>query len=449
MTNRHPRLVLAAALAPWLLLGTGHAQQPVTGDASVYYEIGGAEPVSGALNPNIVAIPFTASASLRMPNSCTSLDPMISLTNGLDDIKDGIDQAESSMVLAANNAIAALPSIVLQRALPGVYDHFQNALASVDARVRIATKSCQAMVEDAANGTGGFRDWVKVSRTNFMSQQLVAGGTGPIEAVDAVDTTSGDAGIETPGGPKGGAGQPPLSVTQELVQAGYNSNLSQPIAQTTAPVTPGPAPRLVELWADPPAAASWAQQVVGEKTIRTCQGCDAETTPGTGLIPRFEEEKTTLTPLVTDLISGATVANAANRRAASASNIVLTTQLIAAVRGIPDPQERALFTGRLISDIAVARTVERALATRRMILSGGKVPELSAIEPVQEEAAELVAVLEQEIEGFLFEDQVKEQLVSQTANIALERAANRRSRALVSQTAPASNTNTLRSGAVN
>ena len=401
-------------------LSAAVAQQPVSGSGEWYYRIGGAEPVSAAPNPTIFTSEIDGSIGLQLPGSCSTLDPTIAISGILDDIKDGADDLESAMVLAANNAIAALPSIVLQRALPGVYDHFQNALIRARAQVDVAVKSCRELVDDAASGQNPFHDWVKISRRGTISQQIGLSGNDPVRAVEAVDNAHGDDGVPWLGGVNaGGAGQPPIRVLHDTVRAGYNVTVDEPPAQTAAPTIVGDPPRIVQLWPDPIAAADWGQQVLGDKIVSTCQNCTPATVPGAGLLPRYEEEKAAVRPLFVDLITGATDPTPANRRDASASNIVVTTQLLQAVRNIRDDQERDLVVGRLVSDIALARTVERALAIRRMIITGQKVPEIAAVAPALEEQEDLVGVMEQEIRNFRFEDQARKDLFSETAQTLL------------------------------
>lgn len=440
--------LITAALLPFAV-NDALAQQPVSGSGEWYYAIGGAEPVSAAPNATVFTAEITGSDGLRLPNACSSLDPVASVSNILDDIKDGVDQFESAMVLAANNAIAALPSIVLQRALPGVYDHFQNALIRAEAQVDFAVKSCREMVDDAATGQDPFRDWVKVSRRNTMRAEILTPGNDPVSAAENVDLANGDDGVPWLGGANaGGADQPPIRVVHDTVRAGYNIILGEPPENSAPPAVTGTPPRIVELWPDPIAAADWGQQVLGDEIITTCQGCVPGTVPGTGLLPRYEAEKVALRPLIVDLVAGASDPTPTNRRAASASNIEVTTQLISAIRNISDDQERDLAVGRLVSDIATARTVEKALAIRRAIITGQKVPEISGVREALDAQADLVDIIEREIDNFLYEDQIRERLVSRTAQIVLEREESRRQLARDQSVTDPSDPNPLINGKV-
>jgi hypothetical protein len=46
---------------------------------------------------------------------------------------------------SANAAISSLPSLMLQRALPGVYDMFQEYKLDAETEIDLANKSCEEM----------------------------------------------------------------------------------------------------------------------------------------------------------------------------------------------------------------------------------------------------------------------------------------------------------------
>lgn len=404
-----------------MLAVSARAETPVTGSGAWYYEIGGAEPVSAAPNANVTAITISANAALRMPNSCSSLDPVLSVSNILDDIKSGIDQFEDSMVLAANSAIAALPSIILQRANPGLYDHFQNAMLNATARVNVAVKSCEEMVEDARNGENPFKDWVHISRGYSWNAQLAAVGNDPVTARDAVDTDNGDAGVPWLGGARGGAGQPPIQVIRDTVHAGYNVTLNRAADASGAPPAATPTPRLVELWAAPEDAGTWAREVLGDMDVQTCEGCVPQTAPGIGLLPKYEAEKQTIITDLAAIVSGASAPTLANLKQVSAPQVVVTRQIIDALKNVEDAQELGVLLNRLAADVASARTVERALAVRRLIVTGKKVPEIAAYGAAVDENLDALQVVEREIDNFLYEHRIRRELVSKTAQLVLAR----------------------------
>ncbi len=164
-------LVLVFVWVIWVSLGTlrawqdGHvgvfdleplAAQAPTEDGLWYYEIGGAEPVSPPANTSVVSVTLGGSASLTWGHSCGKFDSVAAVTQRLDQIASGPEQMMDAMVNAATAAIASLPALILQRANPGLYDLFQNALLRAEATLELATRS-QGLQREADHGIMAMR----------------------------------------------------------------------------------------------------------------------------------------------------------------------------------------------------------------------------------------------------------------------------------------------------
>jgi uncharacterized ParB-like nuclease family protein len=76
------------------------------------------------------------------------------------------------MVAAANSAIASLPALILQRANPGLYDLFQNALLQAEETLKLATKSCEQMEAEIAAGKNPNADLLTLSKGNDWKVQM-------------------------------------------------------------------------------------------------------------------------------------------------------------------------------------------------------------------------------------------------------------------------------------
>ena len=149
---------LSACLASIMLAMAGHVAAQTdapTEDGLWYYEIGGADPVSLPASPRTERIRLGGSVQLGLGYSCAAFDPVAAVSNSLNDISSGVDDMMDAMTAAATNAIAALPALILQRANPGLYDLFQNALLKAEETMQIATKSCETMEAEIAQGKHG------------------------------------------------------------------------------------------------------------------------------------------------------------------------------------------------------------------------------------------------------------------------------------------------------
>ena len=409
------------------------AQAPT--EASLwYYEIGGAEPVSVPANPAVTSITLGGSAQLGLGYSCGKFDPVAAVTNTLNEIGDGLDNMMDAMVAAATNAIASLPALILQRANPGLYDLFQNALLKAEETMQLATKSCEQMEAEIAAGKNPYADLITLSKGNDWKVQMGIGGNDAVSAKASVETANGDNGVPWIGGQAGGAGQPVLQFTGDIVQAGYNLHMNRPVT-ATAPVPPAASTRLSEIWPSPGEARDWVVDVVGENIVTTCDTCRKDSIPGTGLLPKLHQESSTVTTDLQNLVSGAAALTLPNLEDVTAPGIAITRQVVEAIRDMP-ASEQGLIIGRLVAEISTARTVEKALYARRLLLTGRQVPEVYATEVAREHADTSIAELDKEIENLLFETRVRKEVVSDTIATLLQRAAARRQSSLKTPEVP-------------
>ncbi len=423
-----------------------HAAQAPTEDGLWYYEIGGAEPVSVPANPSVVSVTLGGSAQLGLGYSCGKFDPVAAVTNTLNDIGAGVDNMMNAMTAAATSAIAALPALILQRANPGLYDLFQNALIKAEETMQLATKSCEQMEAEIAQGKNPYADLITLSKGNDWKVQMGIGGNDAVTAKTTVESSNGDNGVPWIGGQAGGSGQPVLEFTGDIVEAGYNINMNRAVTNTS-PVPAASSTRLSEIWTSPAEARDWTVDVVGENIVTTCDTCRKDSIPGTGLLPKLHQESATVTTEIQNLVSGATPPTLTNLDQITAPGVAITRQVIEAIREMP-ASEQSLIMGRLVSEISTARTVEKALFARRLLLSGRQVPEVYATEVAREHADKSIEELDKEIENLLFETRVRKEVVSDTVATLLERAAAKRQSSLTVPEAPTIDPNPLRGGRV-
>jgi integrating conjugative element protein (TIGR03755 family) len=428
------------------LSASAYSAQAPTEDGLWYYEIGGAEPVSVPANPSVVSVTLGGSAQLGLGYSCGKFDPVAAVINTLNDIGAGVDNMMNAMTAAATSAIAALPALILQRANPGLYDLFQNALLKAEETMQLATKSCEQMEAEIAQGKNPYADLITLSKGNDWKVEMGIGGNDAVTAKDSVETSNGDNGVPWIGGQAGGSGQPVLEFTGDIVQAGYNINMNRAV-NDTSPVPSASSTRLSEIWASPAEARDWTVDVVGENIVTTCDTCRKDTVPGTGLLPKLYQESATVTTEIQNLVSGATPPTLVNLDTITAPGVAITRQVIEAIRAMP-ASEQSLIMGRLVSEISTARTVEKALYARRLLLTGRQVPEVYATEVAREHADSSIAELDKEIENLLFETRVRKEVVSDTVALLLQRSAAKRQSSLTVPEVPTLDPNPLRGGRV-
>lgn len=445
MTEK-PRISCLIGAAIMFCVFDTYAAQAPTEDGLWYYEIGGAEPVSVPANPSVVSVTLGGSAQLGLGYSCGKFDPVAAVTNTLNNIGSGVDNMMNAMTAAATSAIAALPALILQRANPGLYDLFQNALLRAEETMQLATKSCEQMEAEVAQGKNPYADLITLSKGNDWKVQMGIGGNDAVTAKTTVESSNGDNGVPWIGGQAGGSGQPVLEFTGDIVEAGYNINMNRAITDTSS-VPVASATRLSQIWVSPAQARDWTVDVVGENIVTTCDTCRKDSVPGTGLLPKLHQESVAVTTEIQNLVSGATPPILVNLNQITAPGVAITRQVIEAIREMP-ASEQSLIMGRLVSEISTARTVEKALYARRLLLTGRQVPEVYATEVAREHADVSIAELDKEIENLLFETRVRKEVVSDTVALLLRRSAAKRQSSLMVPEVPTLDPNPLRGGRV-
>ena len=388
-------------------------------DSLWYYEIGGAKPVSASANPRVQSSTIGGSAQLGLGYSCLKFDPVTAVSDTLNQVKDGTENMLNAMTQAATGAIASLPAVILQRANPGLYDLFQNALVRAELTVDIANKSCEQMESTIANNKNPYEDLVVLSKGNDWKVQMGVGGGSVVAAKEAVAQVNGANGLPWIGGSAGGQGQDPIALTKDITSAGFNVQMNR-APSTQGAVAADPDQRLTLVWNDPRAAADWLVDVVGEHKVSTCEGCEKSTIPGSGLGPVLEQEERALTTVLESIVSGGQSPTLSNLSRVSAPGIAITRDVIKSINALPVTEQKIVID-RLVAEIAVARTVEKAFLARRLVKSGSSIPEVQANPVAREHVDQVVRELDAEINRLAFEAQIRKDLVSNTVTNLLKR----------------------------
>jgi integrating conjugative element protein (TIGR03755 family) len=403
------------------------AQRP-TGDGVIYYRLGGGTAARSPANRFARSTPIPASGELGVNYSCLQFDALASLFAAFDRalaLLQNIDE-----VLAAG--LFALPLYILQRANPGLYDLLQNLLLRAEERVNIATKTCEDIEREMARGQNPYEDWIVVSRGTDWKTVIGSGGLDVVTAKQEIDAHVGRNGVVWLCHARaGGEGQPPILVVGDVTRAGWNVLMNRESCAAGATGTGGEEPaRLVEIWPTPEEASAWTTRVLGDRVVHTTGEPDASQ-PGLGLLLDFEETSQELVEAMRALVAREKPPNNENLEAVSAPGTVITRQVIEAIAE-RDPAERELLMIKLAGQVALERTVEKALLARRMLLTGRRDPNVAAT-PAPRQLEPFLAELERNIDELLFEARVRRELVAHTAEGVLIEDQRRRaaSRSLV------------------
>ena len=378
-------------------------------DSLFYYKIGGGRDIAIPPRLNITTIDFSLLGQASAL-SCSGFDPMVAIESSLENLKDGVDDAINAIELAASAAIANLPGYILQKANPGLYDLFQNALLRANEAFSIATKSCERIQYEIANNTNPYHEWISISWGDSWKRSVGVGGANIHDAVEDAEDAPDD-GIEWIGGiRRGGVGQPPIRVLSDVARAGLNI-LSERPPQASSDL-PNNAP-LAQHFPGPNAVDVWVNNVLGDVEVGLCDSCNKGARSGKGLIPYIEQTTEDIVGLLVALVTGATQPTRVNLEEVEAPGIAITLQVILAIRN-QSLDEIPIVINKLSQEIAEARVMEEAMIVRRLLLAGRKEGHVSANRIAQREVAQVLEELESEISNVIFEKDARDKFVTST-----------------------------------
>lgn len=417
MNNKQNRYIAIASVFALLLT----LSVPAAGfeGEDMYYEMGAGDSWSRPASDG-VTIGYGLGASWNASAGCDGFDFGFSLQNQINGITGQLQDTMSSLIYSATGAIASLPGHILQRLNPGLYDTITNGVFQAGEEFHLAEMTCEQMTEKMGDFVMSHK-WTDVATGQFWDTQKDVPNTDILNVKEDAREDGGDAGVTWVGGDKaGGDGQDPILIVADTGTAGYNSlqnralNETSTVASCTDPIC--------EYWDDPAAMTAWLVEVLGEKAIRTCDGCDeVDANPGKGLTVAVEEERQKIATNIADMVSGTSAVNPTNLAAASGGpNMRLVRGLIIALREEP-PAVAGTMISKLSSEMALARTVEMAMLARRVLLAGKRESNIANLEVAQDDIAGYVSELEREIDNILYELEVRKKVSGNAASALLRR----------------------------
>jgi integrating conjugative element protein (TIGR03755 family) len=414
-------LVKPIAMAVMLACAMPHAsaqtQSVPRSHSALYYRIGGGSPAARAPNPNAVALKLGIGGQLRLNYTCGKFDIGASWSN----LMNGFSQLGTQLTGAVQAGISALPLYILERAQPGLYELFQSYSKKADVTVATALKSCEQMEAEIKAGKDPYAQWIGLAKGQGWAAQA-SNGIDVVQAKTNVEQNNGIAGVTWIGGAQaGGEFQNPIRPINDLTVAGYNVTINVPVASSnTVNYTNSQLP-LAKLFPKPQDAADFATQVLGDLQVSTCDSVSCPNKgaqAGTGLMPRYEAE---IPAAQTQLAAVINTSNPSysNLDQLSAPGVSITGDVIRAIRELP-PDMQAIASQRLVKEIALARTIDKALVVRNLLITGLNLPEPQKYDPAKDDAAKRIAALNRYIDDLLFETRVRREIVSETSQALLQ-----------------------------
>lgn len=462
MTARH----YTRRMSGWsaVVLAVGALAWPMTSwsaDNNLYYEIGGGGPVSASAGAGHRPGQLSLGVNWNQGSACGGLNPQATVANQLNGATRGFQNMMGSVVQNATGAVASLPAMIIQRASPGLYDLLSNGVLQGRLDFDKAKTSCKAMAKRAADAvtSGGWKQQAEAENW----QATAATNNDAVAAQQSVEATGGNKGVTWVGGDKrGGQSQKPIAVTHDTAVAGYNVLHGRSDPTSTQPVSgggqgwgsvassggpwagggTGSSPGngggatgpggssgcsggMCTVWGSPDEASDWITDVVGEKKIRTCSGCEkVQSQSGAGLMRALEKQQDEIEQKLTAMVNGNAPISDENLRDVSAGATLSVSK--AAIEALRKDSKSQLLTHRLASEMALARTLTQALWARRVLLAGADEPGIANNEDGQDAVNGELKHLDRGIDALRTEMEVRKSLAHNAASTVVQRQQIRR-----------------------
>lgn len=416
---------------------------------TLYYRMGGGADFPLPPVQNNQTINLSAGADLGAGYTCGAFNPALSISNTLNNLKQDINNIDQQILNNATGSLAEMPMYWLAQASPTAYNFINNALINAHNQISVSTKSCQEVKDQIAQGKNPYQDWGTISVGDQWKQHLSLTAAGNEDINDAkkdVDKNAGNNGVPWVQGTKnsnntyyaGGLSQPPIHVIADTTKAGYNAILMRDLNDAS------PAPTGSELakeFPTPQAAAIWITNVVGDQTITTCNDPSCKGNQGgisgRGLLPWItvcsDQNKNDCADAIytnlTNLVTGQTPMTKDNLELVSASSLVISPQVITAIRNMDNAQQ-GIIVNKLSQEVATQRVVDRALMARNILQTGSQVPIIATNKPAQVILHQATTHLDNDVQSLAFSAQVRKQMMSNTVADILNYQNNQQGSAL-------------------
>lgn len=410
----------------------------------LYYHLAGQDPVGRAPHRGATSIKLGLTGTPSLNYSCGRFDASLTISQ----LANSYSNYGDVVANAIRAGVANLPMYVLQRTQPGLYELIQTYIRKAEEVMQLAYKSCEQMESETKDGRNPWDGWVTLSMGESWKWQSSYGQGNVAYAKDAVHADAGKSGFTWVFGNKaGGAGQPPAKIVGDTTIAAYNLTMGKATTAGSS-TTSSTASRLTTAFPTAADAGRFATEVLGETEVASCSasGCPTKATQmALGLQKQYDTEITAAQNQLGALLSAA-VPSAADLSGASAPGVAITRDLVEAIRTLPKT-EGAMAAGRLANEVALARTVDRALLLRQLLVSGQTIPAVEASKAVNG-LDQRIADLDAQIKNLMFEVQTRKQLVSTTAQELLGAAQDARATSLANSLAPQVDQNRLINGRI-
>jgi len=393
-----------------------------------YYQMGGGDDVPLPAFYETSYLPLNVEGDVGLGFDCGAFNPIASIKNSLNQIKDSALDVKRQVLNNATAAITEFPLYELSRADPNLYNLITNAMAGARQTIAVSTKSCEVMQSQIANGENPYAHWGQISLGNRWQQAIgtaeLSGDSDINQAQHAVSQDAGKSGVpwvnpnanvnhgSIPTRHAGGESQPPIHVIHDTAMSGYAVVVGDGTGSQRQYRLFGASPaELSRVFPTAKAAADWITNVVGDETITTYNGGQKSTKPGVGLYADIQTQTQQLLPKLQALVSGATPLTIDNLQAISPNGMALSPEIIRDIRKQPTVIQH-IIVGKLAQNMAAMTVINKARLAIRLLQSGQRIPAIYSNKAAQHNIQQSITLLQQDVENILMFVNARQTLMS-------------------------------------
>ncbi len=394
----------------------------------LFYSIGGGSVISPPSSRNSMSrLGMTGGWSSDL--MCGNFDLNTTVGNQLNGVTSGFKDLMGTVIQGATGAVSSMPAMVLQRSNPGLYEMLTNGVLQAGLSFDKAKLNCQSLSNKMADYTLGSK-WTQAAVTEEYKNVVSTSDGDAVSSDKKLQKATGKEGATWIGGQKrGGAGQPAIKPTHDLVKAGYNMMNNLPVTSSGAVGSASCNGSVCQRYQNSEEAAAAVVKVLGDRSIRTCreasecnsggdENAAGSTVAGTGFSPILEDATKTNQEELVKLVSGAEQPTTDNLAKLKTGSLVVTRSVIQSLKDDPD---NAALVQRLAGELAMADTVENGLTMRRMITTGQSEPNAADQPEALAEGDRRIDALDRELAALRNEMELRKAISNNSLLTTLER----------------------------
>lgn len=372
--------------------------------------------------------------------SCSNFDPMATIKNSFNSSSGRVKRTLESLpdaILASIDPLS-LGAAAIQRSSPQTYESMMNGIGIGFDEHNVGHSFCKTAQQQILDKApqGWYDNVAQAESMTSINKAIKAGQNINITDVFGEDSNTsidtGNVGINTPSGYRGGSGQARFE-RNDIAGWGFNqiqSSSNTRSVRSTTVNTRSPR-KITEYFSTSDDITEYLTNIIGNVSIATCEDCpEIESVPGLGIDQYIADTAGEYEELLHDLVSNKEIKDIteSDLYTVSVYPYVSVNELIINSLQVEELSTRTQLISNLAYDLAAAEHTQRIHYVKQALIAGRSTPPLSKNAGVDKDVSDQIMLLDNELNKILETNSVKAALNSGTRTILQRRAIQNRYR---------------------